>query len=74
GHYGTVLQAVSYTGKEDIIKLLLENGADPDMPTENNCSTYGTVLKAAVYNGNLDVVKLLLDSGADPNNRGGNVL
>jgi hypothetical protein len=30
GKYGTALQAASYTGKLEVVALLLEKGADPN--------------------------------------------
>src|SRR6202000_412948 len=49
---------------KDIVKLLLEYGADPITLD----STGQTVLCLALWCGNADIVKLLFEYGADPNN------
>jgi ankyrin repeat protein len=51
----------------EIVKLLLENGADINLPSNGNY----TPLISAVRNGHLETVKLLLENGPDisvPNN------
>ena len=48
---------------KNVIKILLERGADPDL-----AQCYGrTPLHFAAKHGHKDVVQLLLDRGADPN-------
>ena len=44
----------------DVVKLLLDAGADPN-------NAVFTPLRWAVFEGNIEVIKMLLDSGADPN-------
>jgi ankyrin repeat protein len=52
-------------GHEQLVKLLLERGADPTMP-EDLAPTGGSLHAAAQAN-RLDLAELLLDHGADPN-------
>ncbi|KUL90773.1 hypothetical protein ZTR_00369 [Talaromyces verruculosus] len=54
-------------GLRDVVKVLLENGADPNAQGGN----YGNALQAASYTGHEAVVKVLLDKDADPNTQGG---
>lgn len=60
--YTPLIQAVS-SNQYDIAKLLLENGANPNLCDKNSI----TALYAACDNNNLKMVKLLLDHKADPN-------
>ncbi|CCF38951.1 hypothetical protein CH063_00303 [Colletotrichum higginsianum] len=59
-YYGTALTAAAYDGTLDIVKLLLDRGAEVDFPN-------GWALQAASSEGHYDVVKELLDRGADVN-------
>ncbi|TEA14029.1 Ankyrin-3 [Colletotrichum sidae] len=58
--YGTALTAAAYDGTLEIVRLLLDKGADV------NCED-GWALQAAAAEGHYDVVKELLDRGADVN-------
>jgi len=58
----TALSAASAHDKLDVVKYLLEQGADPNIET-----FYGSALTVAAKNGHLDVVQTLLAAGADPN-------
>ena len=58
--YGNALTAAAYDGTLEIVKLLLEHGADPN-------SEHGWPLQIAAASGHEDVVKLLLEHGADIN-------
>jgi len=49
-----------------MVKLLLDRGADPNLP-EEGIAPQGHALHAAVCNGDMEIVKLLLDHGAYPN-------
>ncbi|KAJ7059432.1 hypothetical protein C8F01DRAFT_1370371 [Mycena amicta] len=67
GDYGNALQAASDGGHLDVVRLLLEHGADVNMQGGH----YGNALQAASHSGHLDVVRLLLEHGADVNMQGG---
>nr|XP_036581485.1 pfs domain-containing protein [Colletotrichum truncatum]KAF6789836.1 pfs domain-containing protein [Colletotrichum truncatum] len=62
------LEAASSRGHKDVVRLVLDKGADINAPSN---SDYGTALQAASYEGHKDVVGLLLDRGADINAQGG---
>ena len=51
-------------GYMDAVKLLLENGADVNQPTDGDRST---PLLVATVNGHFDLAQYLLERGADPN-------
>ena len=53
-------------GYEQVVKLLLDNGAD----VNEQSGHYGNALRAASASGHEQVVKLLLDKGADVNAQG----
>ena len=53
-------------GHIEIVKLLLEHGADPNLP-EEGIAPRGHALYSAVANGHFDIAKLLLEHGAHPN-------
>ncbi|KAH8598510.1 ankyrin repeat-containing domain protein, partial [Bisporella sp. PMI_857] len=57
----TALNSASGNGRVDVVKLLLDNGADAAIPNKDGW----TPLNSASKNGHIDVVKLLLDNGAD---------
>jgi len=52
-------------GHDDIVRLLLERGANPLWDEPN--APRGTTVHSAAARGNLEMVKLLLKHGADPN-------
>lgn len=58
----TPLQAASWSGKMDIVELLINHGADPNI--YGGCES-GSALSAAAHKGYLDIMKFLLDIGAD---------
>jgi len=66
-NYLTVLSRASRNGHVNIVKKLLDNGADV------NAKNWGksTALMNASRGGHVDVVKLLLDNGADVNAKSG---
>ncbi|HZF41484.1 MAG TPA: sigma-70 family RNA polymerase sigma factor [Blastocatellia bacterium] len=63
---GTPLRNAAAGGHIEIIKLLLEHGADPNLP-EEHIAPRGHALHSAVCNGHIEIVKLLLEHGAYPN-------
>jgi ankyrin repeat protein len=63
---GTPLNNAAGAGHLEITKLLLEHGADPNLP-EEGIAPRGHALYSAVYNGHYEVAKLLLEHGAFPN-------
>ncbi len=50
----------------DIVQLLLDHGADPNLP-EEQFAPKGKALYSAVYHGHYEIAKLLLERGAFPN-------
>ncbi|XP_068249187.1 ankyrin repeat and SOCS box protein 3-like [Palaemon carinicauda] len=68
-HEGTTaLQLACKSGSEyeDVVRLLLSAGADPNMKSGDD---WVLPLPRAVANNNIQVVELLLDAGADPNKK-----
>ena len=59
------LSAAVEFGHEDVVRLLLERGADPNRAEPT--APQGGSLHAAAQAGNLEMVELLLAHGADPN-------
>ena len=69
GYYlgaGAPLSNAAATGRLDIVQLLLDHGADPNLP-EEQIAPNGKALYNAVFNGHYDIAKLLLERGAYPN-------
>jgi ankyrin repeat protein len=69
GYYlgaGSPLSNAAAVGRMDIVQLLLEHGADPNLP-EEQYAPKGKALYSAVYHGHYDIAKLLLERGAFPN-------
>ncbi|KAK6509671.1 hypothetical protein TWF481_004402 [Arthrobotrys musiformis] len=67
GFLGSPLSVASYYRFEDLVRQLIERGADP-----NGKGGYmGTVLQSAAVGGSHEVVKLLVKAGADFNKIGG---
>ena len=61
-------EALFMAGNEEIIKFLIENGADVNFQTEDGWTSYGwTALMSAVEQGNIEISKLLIENGADVN-------
>jgi ankyrin repeat protein len=50
----------------EIVKVLLDRGADPNLP-EEGIAPHGGALYSAVAGGHFEIVKLLLEHGANPN-------
>src|SRR4026209_2871488 len=69
GYYlgaGAPLSNAAAVGRMDIVQLLLDHGADPNLP-EEQFAPKGRALYSAVYHGHYDIAKLLLERGAYPN-------
>ncbi|MFN0120137.1 MAG: ankyrin repeat domain-containing protein [Blastocatellia bacterium] len=62
---GAPLKNAAARGHIDIVRLLLERGADPNLP-EEGIAPHGHALYSAVYNGHHDIARLLLEHGAYP--------
>ncbi|ROV91507.1 hypothetical protein VMCG_09439 [Cytospora schulzeri] len=70
GYYGkTALQASCLRGHEEVVRLLLDAGADVHMAGGNN--SHRNALENACSAGNMAIVRMLLDHGAQVNPRGG---
>ena len=74
GSGGTILHAACNKGDINLVKKLLEAGADPNVtdalgftPLSLKTGSGGTILHAACDKGDINVVKKLLEAGADPN-------
>ena len=70
------LTAAAEFGRMEIVRLLLDRGADPTWPDVDE-SARGAALHAAARAGNRPMVELLLQHGADPNgfvDSGGNAV
>jgi ankyrin repeat protein len=69
GYYlgaGAPLSNAAAVGRMDIVQLLLDHGADPNLP-EEQYAPKGKALYSAVYHGHYEIAELLLDRGAFPN-------
>ncbi len=63
---GAPLKNAAAKGNIEIVNLLLDRGADPNLP-EEGVAPHGHALYSAVYNGHYEIAKLLLERGAYPN-------
>jgi ankyrin repeat protein len=63
---GSPLRNAAAKGHIEIVRLLLERGADPNL-REEGIAPHGHALYSAVYNGHFETAKLLLEHGAYPN-------
>jgi ankyrin repeat protein len=63
---GAPLKNAASKGHIEIVRLLLERGADPNLP-EEGIAPHGHALYAAVANRHYEIARLLLEHGAHPN-------
>jgi hypothetical protein len=63
----TPLTVAAQSGRVELVRLLLANGADPNL--RDGGGQWETPLSTAAMHGQLEVCRLLLDAGADPNIR-----
>jgi ankyrin repeat protein len=63
---GAPIKNAAARGHLEIVQLLLERGADPNLP-EEGIAPDGHALYSAAANGHFEIVKLLLEHGAHPN-------
>jgi ankyrin repeat protein len=63
---GAPIKNAAALGHLEIVKLLLERGADPNLP-EEGIAPDGHALHSAVVRGHIEIVRLLLNHGAHPN-------
>ena len=63
---GTPLRNAAAAGHREMVELLLEHGADPNLP-EPGIAPRGHALYAAVAHRRIEIAKLLLEHGAHPN-------
>ncbi|HEU0178455.1 MAG TPA: sigma-70 family RNA polymerase sigma factor [Blastocatellia bacterium] len=63
---GAPIKNAAAGGHIEIVKLLLDRGANPNLP-EEGIAPHGAALYSAVYNGHYEIAKLLLEHGAYPN-------
>jgi ankyrin repeat protein len=63
---GAPLKNAAARGHIEIVQLLLERGADPNL-REEGIAPHGHALYSAVYNGHFEIAKLLLEHGAYSN-------
>ena len=59
------ISAAARRGDFELVRLLVEHGADPSLPEEG--APRGHALWSAVYNNHYEIAELLLKRGADPN-------
>lgn len=63
---GAPIKNAAATGHLEVVQLLLERGADPNLP-EEGIAPRGHALYSAVANGHYEIAELLLEHGAYPN-------
>jgi ankyrin repeat protein len=63
---GAPIKNAAAQGHLEVVRLMLERGADPNLP-EEHIAPQGHALYSAAANGHYEIVKLLLDHGAYPN-------
>ncbi|KAK5098762.1 MAP kinase kinase kinase [Lithohypha guttulata] len=67
GYMGTAVHAAAYYGHDNIVRILLDAGANP----ANHNSFHGSALDLAAFRGRESIVRMLLAPGASVNSKGG---
>jgi cytochrome c len=67
GSGATPLLEAAKMGRVEVVRLLLEKGADPLIASKGPFGSLGTPLHASARAGRVDVMRILLDAGIDPN-------
>ncbi|KAE8161884.1 ankyrin repeat-containing domain protein [Aspergillus tamarii] len=67
GRFGTLLQAATVMGHDEMVNLLLEFGADVHI----DAGRFGTAMNAAAWLGNLAIIRSLIQRGSDVNDQCG---
>jgi ankyrin repeat protein len=62
---GSALVHAAGRGHLEVVRLLLERGADPNLPEQGN-APHGRALYSAVYGRHFEVARILLEHGANP--------
>lgn len=65
----TMLFCAALAGRPEMIRILLEAGADPNAGPEDEYRTNVLPLHAAALSGNCEIIRLLLAAGADVNRK-----
>jgi ankyrin repeat protein len=65
----TLLETAIRRGNEEIVKLLMEHGADPNQRRLNRFGLYASPLEVAVRFAKPNIVNILLENDADPHQR-----
>lgn len=63
---GAPIKNAAARGHLEVVKLLLQRGADPNLP-EEGIAPQGHAVYSAAANGHIEIVKLLLEHGGHPN-------
>ncbi len=63
----TPLTAAAQYGQVEVVRLLIDNGADPNLHDGGSEFPQQTPLATAAAQGHLDVCRVLLEAGANPN-------
>lgn len=66
-YYGSALTAAAAEGHEQVVRILLDSGANADPSFEE--SLFGAPLQAAAARGYIEIVRTLMDRGVDVNRK-----